>query len=374
MTYTGSVVLWNSKRGYGYIACDQVEGDVFVHASAFGGGELICGQQVTFRLDQSEAGKVRAIDVVFDAPPGGVHEDAGLPVEPGFQGAKGKGTRGKGKGGKKGGGAQPEAEDGSISFRGSSRGKGGKSPSHHPQVHTPAPEHDNQAESTLQSTPRQTMYSGVVARWNSRKGCGFISCSDFAEDLFVHVSSFGGGELIEGAAVNFDVEDESNGKKKAIMVTGEGVDPSRRPPPRDEGRDGGGYGTYDTRREPTRFGGGRGGGKGGGGQTYSGTVARWNSMKGLGYISCRDFDQDVFVHVTAFGGGELVEGQNVTFEIGDDGNGKTRAQHVRGPAVVPRRGGGDDQYTSRDSRDRRSDYQQSSFGGPRNDRYNGRRA
>ncbi|KAJ9451107.1 hypothetical protein DIPPA_20880 [Diplonema papillatum] len=202
------------------------------------------------------------------------------------------------------------------------------------------------------------MYSGVVARWNSRKGWGFISCSDFAEDLFVHVSSFGGGELIEGAPVNFDVEDESNGKKKAVMVTGEGVDPSRRPPPRDEGRDGGGYGTYDTRREPTRFGGGRGGGKGGGGQTYSGgggkggggqtysgTVARWNSMKGLGFISCGDFDQDVFVHVTAFGGGELVEGQNVTFEIGDDGNGKTRAQHVQGPAVVPRRGDGGDQYT-----------------------------
>eukprot|EP00659_Diplonema_papillatum_P017607 gene17607-27106_t len=65
------------------------------------------------------------------------------------------------------------------------------------------------------------MYSGVVARWNSRKGCGHISCPTFADDLFVHVSSFGGGELIEGAAVNFDVEDESNGKKKAVMVTGE---------------------------------------------------------------------------------------------------------------------------------------------------------
>ncbi|KAJ9451105.1 hypothetical protein DIPPA_20866 [Diplonema papillatum] len=362
MTYTGSVVLWNSKRGYGYIACDQVEGDVFVHASAFGGGELICGQQVAFRLDQSEAGKDRAVDVVLDAPPGGVHEGAGLSVEPSFQGAKGKGTRGKG--GKKGGGAQPGAEDGSICFRGSSRGKGGKSPSYHPQVHTP--------ESAPQPT-RQTMYSGVVARWNSRKGCGNISCSDFAEDLFVHVSAFGGGELIEGAPVNFDVEDEANGKKKAIMVTGEGVDPSRRPPPRDEGRDGGGYGTYNTR---TRFGGGRGGGRGGGGQTYSGTVARWNSRKGLGYISCRDFDQDVFVHVSAFGGGELVEGQSVTFEVEDEGNGKVRAQHVQGPAVDPRRGDGDaqrpmggrpysDQYTSHD-------YQQRSFGGPRNDRYNGR--
>ncbi|KAJ9450091.1 hypothetical protein DIPPA_09230 [Diplonema papillatum] len=70
-------------------------------------------------------------------------------------------------------------------------------------------------------------HKGTVVSWYSRKGYGFIKCKDYDEDLFVHVSGFGGGELIEGKSVSFEVEDDRGGKKRCVHVKGEAVDPNR---------------------------------------------------------------------------------------------------------------------------------------------------
>ncbi|KAJ9451336.1 hypothetical protein DIPPA_31936 [Diplonema papillatum] len=99
-------------------------------------------------------------------------------------------------------------------------------------------------------------YTGTILAWHSRKGYGFIQCKDFDEDLFVHVSGFGGGELIEGKKVSFDVEDKRDGKKRCVNVEGDGVDPVR------GSGDDGGRDRYSDRR------GGGGGGGGGGGRRY----------------------------------------------------------------------------------------------------------
>ena len=90
--------------------------------------------------------------------------------------------------------------------------------------------------------------------------------------------------------------------------------------------------------------------------SYSGKVVRWNS-RGFGFIQCNDFDEDLFVHFSAFGGGDLTEGETVTFDVEDDPKtGKKRCTAVEGPAInrerppASRGGGGRDRYDSRDRR------------------------
>uniref|UniRef100_A0A0R0H1B4 Uncharacterized protein n=1 Tax=Glycine max TaxID=3847 RepID=A0A0R0H1B4_SOYBN len=96
--------------------------------------------------------------------------------------------------------------------------------------------------------------SGKVKWFNDQKGFGFISPDDGSDDLFVHqsqIKSDGFRSLAEGESVEFAIESESDGRAKAVDVTGPdgaSVQGTRR------GGDGG-----------RSYGGGRGGGGGGGG-------------------------------------------------------------------------------------------------------------
>lgn len=49
----------------------------------------------------------------------------------------------------------------------------------------------------------------------------------------------------------------------------------------------------------------------------TGTVKWFNESKGYGFITPSDGSKDVFVHISAIGGGltNLLEGQTVTFDI-----------------------------------------------------------
>ncbi|KHN05412.1 Glycine-rich protein 2 [Glycine soja] len=94
--------------------------------------------------------------------------------------------------------------------------------------------------------------SGKVKWFNDQKGFGFISPDDGSDDLFVHqsqIKSDGFRSLAEGESVEFAIESESDGRAKAVDVTGPdgaSVQGTRR------GGDGG-----------RSYGGGRGGGGGG---------------------------------------------------------------------------------------------------------------
>ena len=66
--------------------------------------------------------------------------------------------------------------------------------------------------------------SGTVKFFNAEKGFGFISSGE-GDDYFVHYSAIeseGFRSLADGEDVEFDVELESSGKKRAIRVTGPG--------------------------------------------------------------------------------------------------------------------------------------------------------
>jgi len=63
----------------------------------------------------------------------------------------------------------------------------------------------------------------------------------------------------------------------------------------------------------------------------TGKVKFFNNDKGFGFITPDDGGADVFVHVSALQyGGALKEGQNVSFDIGQDRKtGKSKAENVR---------------------------------------------
>ncbi len=65
---TGSVKWFNDAKGYGFIARDNGEGDVFVHFSAIQGDgfrSLAEGQKVTFEVQEGPKGP-QAANVVAE--------------------------------------------------------------------------------------------------------------------------------------------------------------------------------------------------------------------------------------------------------------------------------------------------------------------
>ena len=62
----GTVKWFNPTKGYGFIAPDDGQKDVFVHISAVersGLGSLREGQRVSFELERSQQGKVAAVNL-----------------------------------------------------------------------------------------------------------------------------------------------------------------------------------------------------------------------------------------------------------------------------------------------------------------------
>jgi cold shock CspA family protein len=66
---------------------------------------------------------------------------------------------------------------------------------------------------------------------------------------------------------------------------------------------------------------------------YQGRLRKWNAERGYGFIAANDSGLDVFVHITAFprDGRLPLQGEELTFEVEPDGNGRkqaTRLQHI----------------------------------------------
>jgi cold shock protein len=61
---------------------------------------------------------------------------------------------------------------------------------------------------------------GTVKWFSDRKGFGFITPEDGAEDCFVHRSSIpNGSSLVEGKRVEFEIIDDEQGRRAAAHVT-----------------------------------------------------------------------------------------------------------------------------------------------------------
>ena len=163
------------------------------------------------------------------------------------------------------------------------------------------------------------MPTGTVKWFDPDKGFGFIARDDGGPDLFVHRSALGMQTLGEGDKVDFVAGSGMKGPAATNITILE-----RNPNP-----------------QPRRAGGGFGGGYdsygGGGGESdvdvsnlplMTGTVKRYDSAKGFGFITPDDGGNDVFVHRSAAGYGGLVEGDHVEFRLGDGPKGP-RAEQVK---------------------------------------------
>jgi cold shock CspA family protein len=66
---------------------------------------------------------------------------------------------------------------------------------------------------------------GTVKWFDTMKGFGFIMPDDGSTDVFVHqtaIKTEGFRSLADGEAVEYKVEIDTNGRKKAVQVTGPG--------------------------------------------------------------------------------------------------------------------------------------------------------
>ena len=152
--------------------------------------------------------------------------------------------------------------------------------------------------------------SGVVKFFNRQKGFGFIVRDDGGEDVFVHISAVeqaGLAGLAEGQPLKFTLVDR-NGRISAsdLVIEGEPMPVAER-----------------QERGPTRQ---------LTGESASGTVKFFNSMKGFGFIQRDDGQPDAFVHISAVeraGIPALNEGDRLDFDLEVDRRGKYAAVNLR---------------------------------------------
>merc|ERR1712216_20004 len=72
---------------------------------------------------------------------------------------------------------------------------------------------------------KMSKQEGICKWFDSKKGFGFIAPNDGGDDLFVHqtgITSDGFRKLVEGEAVIYDVQQDDNGRTKAVAVEGPG--------------------------------------------------------------------------------------------------------------------------------------------------------
>jgi cold shock protein len=177
------------------------------------------------------------------------------------------------------------------------------------------------------------MPTGTVKFFNPNKGFGFISPSDGASDVFVHISAVeraGLSGLNEGDEVGFEMEqDRRTGKQSATdlqLISAGAPGAGRGGPPRQSFREdrGGGYDRGPPRSQEPR------GAVSGSG---SGAVKWFNQTKGFGFIQPDEGGGDIFVHISAVeraGLSGLNEGQRVSYELEvDRRSGKSSAVNLR---------------------------------------------
>lgn len=171
------------------------------------------------------------------------------------------------------------------------------------------------------------MPTGTVKWYDPDKGFGFVAREDGGNDLFLHHTVVGLETLAEGDRIAFSVGYGLKGERaEEIRVVERSGNPARVRAPREFGAN-----SYGTLR-------GQGGSRGDSGRPpvqhpatlprLKGTVRRFDTERGFGFISSTGAAEDVFFHSSVVAGGDVRPGDTVEFRLGQGQKGP-RALDVR---------------------------------------------
>lgn len=153
------------------------------------------------------------------------------------------------------------------------------------------------------------MPSGTVKWYNPEKGFGFIAPDTGGEDLFVHRSAVGFDIPGEGDRVEYTVGQGQRGPTAMdVRITEINRNPPQRAPRADRG----------PRIDPGTL------------ETVTGTVVRYDDVKGFGFIDATDGSgkTGIFFHRSTVGNENPMPGMAVEAQVADTDRG-LRAESVR---------------------------------------------
>ncbi|MDT0165999.1 cold shock domain-containing protein [Actinotalea sp. AC32] len=313
-----ATVRWfDADRGFGFLALEEGEEDLFVHASEIvsrdGTRVLREGQVVEFELGEGDRGpQARRVRVTADHAGGGTVGVLGTVTwyEPG---------KGYGFVTPDGGGAEIFVHSSAIVGGGVITdgqrvaflvvdGEKGPQADHLLPLGPEAGQGGQGGRSGRQGAAPDGA-DGTVTWYDTEKGFGFVAPDTGGEDVFVHAKALAGGlrELAEGDRVTYGVTAGDRGPqgRDVRLVGGSAPRGGHGSAPRGasgQGAPRGRSGHAAPSRAPVRGG--------------EGVVARYDADRGFGFITPDAGGDDLFVHVSVVRGSDVLqEGDRVRYAV-----------------------------------------------------------